>query len=147
MSALVFLKIVVDGNAGPAEVEFDNAFLFEDSTCGRSPTALCLADQRFRVTMQRRSAGAAGYGQARSLTLDSGYYWFFNDTNVEIVAKLLDACGGNFDTFWFFAAGLTNVEVTIRVHDTVVDVGKSYFNPLGTPFAPIQDTHAFDTCP
>jgi hypothetical protein len=46
-----------------------------------------------------------------------------------------------------FAAGLTNVEVTLNVTDTRNGTPKTYFNPLGTPYAPVQDTSAFATCP
>ena len=47
---------------------------------------------------------------------------------------------------WFFAAGLTNVEVTMTVTDTYSGISKTYTNPAGTPFAPIQDTGTFP-CP
>jgi ribulose-5-phosphate 4-epimerase/fuculose-1-phosphate aldolase len=48
---------------------------------------------------------------------------------------------------WVFAAGLTNVEVTLRVVDTFAGSVKTYVNPLGTAYQPIQDTSAFATCP
>jgi hypothetical protein len=35
----------------------------------------------------------------------------------------------------------------IRVDDTLAGIGRLYVNPRGTPFAPIQDTEAFATCP
>jgi hypothetical protein len=130
------------------QISFDNVFFLEDRTCGPSPTTLCLNDGRFRVIVEfETNKGEVGLGHAIVLTDDSGYFWFFNSANVEIVAKLLDACDTQFDTFWFFAAGLTNVETTIRVHDTRTDTGKVYVNPQETPFAPIQDTDAFHTCP
>jgi len=50
------------------------------------------------------------------------------------------------NTFWVFAGGLTNVEVTTTVTDTVTGAVQTYTNPQGTPFQPIQDTHAF-VCP
>lgn len=128
-------------------IAFDNVFFLEDRTCGSTPTTLCLNDGRFRVIVEfETNQGEAGLGHAIELTDDSGYFWFFNSANVEIVAKLLDACDTQFHTFWFFAAGLTNVETTIRVHDTRTDTGRVYFNPQETPFAPIQDTDAFNTC-
>ena len=49
--------------------------------------------------------------------------------------------------FWVFAAATTNVEYTITVTDTQEQQVKTYFNPLGTPAQPIQDTAAFATCP
>lgn len=34
-----------------------------------------------------------------------GYFWFFEEDNVEVVLKVLDACSFT-DRFWVFAAGL-----------------------------------------
>ena len=59
--------------------------------------------------------------------------------------KVLNGCGLN-DRFWVFAGGLTNVEVKIRVTDTVAGVTRKYANPLSTAFQPILDTGAFATC-
>jgi hypothetical protein len=41
---------------------------------------------------------------------------------------------------------LTNVSVTLTVTDTVTGAVRTYTNPQGTAFAPIQDTNAF-VCP
>jgi hypothetical protein len=81
------------------------------------------------------------------LTADTGYFWFFIQENVELVIKVLDACATPFDSFWVFAAGLTDVEVELTVEDTTAAVVQHYVNPLGQPFQPIQDTAAFGTCP
>lgn len=77
---------------------------------------------------------------------DSGYFWFFNPDNSELFVKVKDACVDPFHRFWFFAAGLTNVAVEITVVDTALGHVRRYTNPLATPFAPIQDVAAFDTC-
>ncbi|HSK80454.1 MAG TPA: hypothetical protein VLQ45_28635 [Thermoanaerobaculia bacterium] len=84
--------------------------------------------------------------QAVPLTRESGYFWFANADNVELVAKVLDGCAVN-DRFWVFLAGLTNLEVTVTVDDTVTGATQSYTNALGTPFFPVQDTDAFEGCP
>ncbi len=81
-----------------------------------------------------------------ALTPASGYFYFFDPTNVELVVKVLDACFDPYQHFWVFVAGLTNVEVTITVRDVVADEVRTYFNPLTRPFEPILDTTAFDTC-
>lgn len=129
-------------------VEIDNVFFLEDATCATTPTVMCLNQDRFRVIAQwRTKAGDEGFGRARPLTDDSGYFWFFNSANVELVTKLLDACPTQFDRFWFFAAGLTNVETILRVHDTATDTERVYQNAQEVAFAPIQDANAFDTCP
>jgi hypothetical protein len=110
-------------------------------------TALCLLSGRFRVTATwETSAGQSGTGKARQLTDESGYFWFFSENNVEVVVKVLDACS-SFGRFWVFAAGLTNVGVELRVEDTATGVVRTYSNPAGRPFQPLQDTNAFATCP
>jgi hypothetical protein len=79
------------------------------------------------------------------LTDDSGYFWFFDADNVEILIKVLDGCAIN-DRFWVFAGGLTNVEVNLRIDDGATGATRSYFNSLGQGFQPILDIAAFDTC-
>jgi len=70
---------------------------------------------------------------------------FFDPSNIEIVAKVLDGCGSN-GSWWVFAAGMTNLEVTLRVTDEKTTASRSYVNPPGRPFEPIEDTTAFP-CP
>ena len=107
---------------------------------------LCLGDGgRFQVTAHWRTASAAGNGQAAGLGTDAGQFWFFSADNPELIVKVLDSCTG-FDRFWVFASGLTNAEVTLTVTDTQTGHSRRYFNPLGRPFAPLQDVNAF-TCP
>lgn len=136
------------------------AFRFE--SCGDSPppppppppkgctadaTTLCLNDGRFQVTTRWETRqGTAGDGMAVPLTSDTGYFWFFNTNNVEMVIKVLNACPGR-NRYWVFAGGLTNVKVEIRVVDTAQGAEKVYTNPLVVPFQPLQDTDAFATCP
>ena len=84
----------------------------------RDETTLCLGGQRFQVQVDWDSGnGETGHGQARMLTDTTGYYWFFDPTNIEMVVKVVDGCSVN-DQQWVFAAGLTNVRVTLRVTDT-----------------------------
>lgn len=116
-------------------------------TCTPGSTALCLNDGRFRVELEWATAqGDRGWGQAVSLTGDTGYFWIFNDANVECVVKVLRACGVN-GHYWVFAAGLTNVEVELTVEDTMTGLVQRYHNAQGAPFQPVQDTDAFATCP
>ena len=48
---------------------------------------------------------------------------------------------------WVFAGGLTSVRVELRVTDTQKGQTRTYVNPQGAAFQPIQDTSAFSTCP
>jgi PKD repeat protein len=118
------------------------------SACTPNATTMCLNNARFRVTASwQKLDGTTGNGMAIPLTGDSGYFWFFNSANVEVVTKVLNGCYAPFDSYWVFAAGLTNVKVTLTVTDTTTGTPKTYVNPLGTAFVPIQDTSAFSTCP
>jgi hypothetical protein len=119
----------------------------DSSTCVSDTETLCLNNGRFQVKMDWRTPqGDSGQGMGVQLTADTGYFWFFQDTNVEVVIKVLDACVFA-DHFWVFAGGLTNVEVVITVTDTATGAVKVYTNPLTEACQPIQDTEAFLTCP
>ena len=40
--------------------------------------------------------------------------------------------------YWVFAAGLTNVEVTLTVTDLETQEVRTYTNPLGVAFSPFK---------
>jgi hypothetical protein len=116
------------------------------TTCTADSQTLCLENGRFKVTAAwQTNTGASGNAQVVPLTADTGYLWFFNSVNVEVVIKVLDACAVN-SKFWVFAGGLTNVKVTIQVVDTQTGATNTYINPQNTAFQPLQDTSAF-ACP
>jgi hypothetical protein len=111
------------------------------------PPHLSLADGRFRVELLFQDFdGYRASGQPVQLSADTGYFWFFDEANVETVIKVIDGCGHN-GHYWVFAGGLTNVEVLLAVEDTHSGVVRLYENPLGEAFEPIQDTEAFADCP
>lgn len=117
------------------------------AACAQDATTLCLSNGRYQVrTTWRTSSGQGGSANAVRLTADTGYFWFFDAGNVEMVVKVLNACSIN-SRYWVFGGGLTNVQVTMTVTDTNNGTVKTYNNPLNTPFQPIQDTGAFATCP
>lgn len=118
------------------------------TTCVADAATLCLLNGRFQVRAAWQTdvgaKGATGDGKAVKLTADTGYFWFFSASNVEMVVKVLDGCALG-SRFWVFAGGLTNVHVVLTVIDTANGAVRVYHNPQGTPFAPLQDTSAF-TC-
>ena len=117
------------------------------SVCTANSTTLCLNNDRFKVQATFETAQPqSGQAQVVELTTDTGYLWFFSSTNVEAVIKVINACSFN-NRYWVFAGGLTDVRVVLTVTDTQTGAVKTYTNPLGTKFAPIQDTSAFATCP
>lgn len=115
--------------------------------CVPSDKKLCLADGRFAVTARWTANGTSGDGSGVKLSGDTGYFWFFQSTNVEMVVKVLNTCTFSTPRFWVFAGGLTNVNVVLTVTDTKNGTVKTYTNPAGTAFQPVQDTNAFSTCP
>jgi hypothetical protein len=116
-------------------------------SCIPNPTTLCLAGGRFQVRTQWETPqGGSGAGNAIPETSDTGLFWFFSPTNVEMILKVLNTCSFA-NRFWVFAGGLTNVRVVMTVTDTLNGTVKTYTNPQGAAFQPIQDTDAFATCP
>lgn len=110
------------------------------SSCVSDSATLCLFGGRFRVVASYRNyAGTRGNGTAVSLTSDTGYFWFFSPANVEVVAKIVSFCGAGSNNYSLYAGGLTDVEVTLTVTDTINGTTRSYTNPLGTPFTLIRD--------
>jgi hypothetical protein len=124
---------------------FDYEFL--STNCSADTHTLCLNLGRFAVTADFQSTpeGPSAPATAVPLTADTGYFWFFDPANVEVVTKVLNGCSTN-GHYWFFGSGLTNVGVQINVTDTVTGAMKPYANDVGTAFQPIQDTSAFP-CP
>ena len=119
--------------------------------CQPDATTHCLSDGRFRVTAEWEDfAGLAGSAGAILGSGESGEFWFFSPTNTELLVKVIDACDlPDFNNYWVFAAGLTNVGVTLTVVDTASPATSPWVrsSPVGTSFVPILDTSAFATCP
>jgi len=116
--------------------------------CSPTSTAPCVQQGRFRAQVSWKNfEGTTGVGTAvPSDAEDSALFWFFQDENWELLAKVIDGCTDN-GHFWVFAAATTNVEYTLRVTDTVTGTFKDYENPLGVAASAITDTKAFATCP
>jgi ELWxxDGT repeat protein len=102
------------------------------TACGGGPGALCLLDGRFRVEVEwtDQRSGDSGIGTAVPGTDRSGFFWFFNQTNIELVVKMLDGRQVN-GRFWVFYGALSDVEYTITVTDTEAGDHAEYRNPPG----------------
>jgi hypothetical protein len=126
--------LVVDG------VTVDSATI-EAPRCTSDPT-LCLSSDRFHVQVQWELAtGERGEGHPIALSGDTGYFWFFDPANVELIVKVLDGRSLN-DRFWVFYGALSDVKYTLTVTDTVTGAVKAYVNPQGH-LASVADTSAF----
>jgi hypothetical protein len=118
----------------------------ENGGCIPTPTALCLAGERFRVEATFNTA-QTGTGTARVVPLNSnsGTMTFFSPEVSEVLIKVLDACSTN-DRFWVYGAAATDVGYDILVTDTVARQSKTYSKTQGPPAAAITDSDAFATC-
>ena len=142
------LDVQMRGTMG-IEIEQDDL----TTSCIKSDTVVCIdnngGDMRFQLTVDfAHAGGASGSGQASLGTLgigDGGSFWFFNQSNPEILVKVLNGCGVN-NKFWVFITAGTNVGFNLHVVDTQTAASKTYSNPDNTAAAPVQDTSAFP-CP
>jgi ELWxxDGT repeat protein len=109
--------------------------------CQPSSFQLCLGG-RYRVeAVWRDFQGHSGRGTGVALTADTGYFWFFDPSNVEVVVKTLDGHGFN-GHGWVFYGALSNVQYDLTVTDTQTGLTRRYSNIEGR-FASVGDTHAF----
>ena len=112
--------------------------------CTANDTTLCLNGGRFQVRTIF-SAPTLGITNAPAhavpLTSDTGYFWFFSASNVELVLKAVDGRAFN-NHFWVFYGALSDVEYTITVTDMVTGAVKTYSNTAGH-LASVADTAAF----
>lgn len=98
---------------------------------------LCLVGGRFQIHVDwidQHNAFATGVGHSvrSAATADTtGFFWFFNQDNIELLVKMLDGGVVN-GYYWLFYGGLSNVEYEITVVDTVTGLSKSYRNLAGT---------------
>ena len=116
------------------------------TACATGGRTLCLSGSRFKVTVSWTNPYAtpptSGVGTASTLTSDTGAFWFFEPSNIELVVKVLDGRGTN-GKFWVFYGALSDVAYTITITDTETGAVKTYANPakhLGS----VADTSAFD---
>lgn len=117
--------------------------LVDDRPCVADERTLCLLDGRVRVQVAWRAYdGSSGLGAAVPETGESGWFWFFDEDNPELVVKVLDGRAVNGE-LWVFYGSLTSVEMTITANDTLGGEIVSYYNPLNR-FASAGDTSAFD---
>lgn len=134
------------GNSAYA-AEADAATDSTPGTCVADANTLCLGG-RFKATVAFVTSNSTGNGTAVALTgnPDSGLFYFFSPSNIEMLIKVINGCPLS-NTYWVFFAATTNVQFTVTVVDVTTGKTQVYFNPLNQAAAPVQDTNAFATCP
>ena len=116
--------------------------------CVAGLDALCLTGSRFEVEASFHDhLGRDGVGHGAPLSAESGTFWFFTPASTELMVKVVDACvHPDFHNFWVYAAGLTDVAVTLTVVDTWTGATWERSTGLGEPFPSTLDSQAFSTC-
>jgi hypothetical protein len=115
--------------------------------CVPDEQTLCLLDGRFEIVGSWEDFdGNTGPFNVIPASDGSGLIWFFDESNIEILVKMIDGCQFN-DHFWVFFAATTNLGFTMEVTDLVSGEVQVYENDAGTVPIATTDTTAFDTCP
>lgn len=110
--------------------------------CLAGPATLCLQGGRFEARVAWQDfQGGAGEGRAIPLTDDTGSFWFFRDTNLELAVKVLNGSAVN-GFYWNFYGSLSNVPFTLTLRDSVTGEQRFYVNPERV-FASRGDTRGF----
>ncbi|MEA2600011.1 MAG: hypothetical protein QOF89_1003 [Acidobacteriota bacterium] len=99
-----------------------------------APGTLCLQSGRFQVSVTWKTGSGIGTsngtGTPVALTDQSGMFWFFDVSNVELVVKVIDARSLN-GKFWIYYGALSDVEYDLTVTDTTTGQGHTYHNNPG----------------
>jgi hypothetical protein len=116
--ATLRVRFVRESGAVEDLFTIDKQDQIEAGGCQGGETTLCLrAQERFHLEATWSVAdGPRHPAQAVRLTRDTGFFWFFERNNLELVAKVLDGCAIN-GHLWLFVAGLTG-----RPWPTALDV-------------------------
>ncbi len=114
--------------------------------CVQDAATMCLENDRFEVTGTVVAQGETRTLQMVGLTADTGYGWFLNAQNLEVFVKVLDGCPIN-RKFWVFLGGLTDLQVELKVRNTITGQVFTKSNPARTNFQTESNTSFFDGCP
>jgi hypothetical protein len=101
-------------------------FLDPPRPCAAGPQALCLLDGRFRVEVSwlNQYNGESGTGRALPATDSTGFFYFYDASNYELIVKVLDFG----DVIKVFYGQLTDLGFTVTVTDTRSGEVKRYQN-------------------
>jgi plastocyanin len=114
--------------------------------------ALCLKDGRFEATVRWRASEEddverEAKGVLLPETAGSGFFSLGTDGDEpQLLLKIHDGCAVN-DHYWLDFAAVTDVELLVRVRDTLTGRTWVYYNPGGSVPASVRDVDAFATCP
>jgi hypothetical protein len=96
----------------------------------RLVNSLFFVKQRFEASLTWHTAIASGVGVSEAVTDNSGYFWFFDPSNPELLVKVIDGRAVN-GHFWVFLGGLSDVAYTLTLTDRATDKVRTYTNTPG----------------
>jgi hypothetical protein len=123
--------------------------VYDRPPCTPSDGELCLHGGRFGARVSWEDfAGTTGAGNAVPrdpevpFLADTGFVWFFDPGNLELMIKVLDGCALN-GHYWVFISPGSTVEYSIAVTDHAAGLTRTYANPSGAVPKLFADTSAF----
>jgi hypothetical protein len=117
-------------------------FLVAELEDESSPAQIRLQDARFRVEADWRAFdGSLGIGNDYSANSQTGEFWFFQESVLELAIKILDGRPLN-SHWWVYLASLSNVEFAVTVFDLGSRTARIYNNSPGN-FSSFGDIEAF----
>ncbi len=121
-----------------------------DGYCEPGPERLCVQDNRFslEVRFSDPNESTPGVDPEKAATVvdslttaETGFFWFFTPSNIELAAKVLDGRANN-GHFWLLYGGVSDVEYTLTVTDTATGLTENYTNEQGS-ICGMVDTETF----
>lgn len=132
----------------PPSREATASTLENDPLCTVDNTHLCLSGGRFEASLDYANHHAGftqGSGTARPDSDPSGHFWLFDSELPDLTVRVVDGRSFN-GRFWVLTGGLTDVETTLTVRDTVTGLERTYLSPAGSSCG-VSDTAGFPAAP
>jgi large repetitive protein len=102
----------------------------DEPACIPTDDTLCLLGGRFAVSVRWQVPGREGAGHALAQSDETGFFWFFDPENTELLVKMLDGGPVNGHA-WLFTGALSDVEYEVTVRDVVAGTERVYRNRRG----------------
>ncbi|HEX4955105.1 MAG TPA: fibronectin type III domain-containing protein [Thermoanaerobaculia bacterium] len=121
------------GSSAPTmQVAAATETLGSPGACVEGGSSLCLLGDRFQVNAFWHVAAGGTMGTATAVPSSdlTGFFWFFDAANIELVVKVLDGTPLT-GSYWTFYGALSDVEYWVVVTDTQTGNRRAYYNPQG----------------